>query len=208
MTSEQPQPAAPKSPRPKSPPIPKQTNFVKWLHGLNILSLFIMSWSGLRIYNANPVFGGRAGWHFPSWATLGGGLAGARDWHFAAMWFFALNLLIYGIYIGLTRRWKKRFVAASDLQVIKTGQNPKRKTYAWHRLAYTAIIPVLLLAIATGLAMYKPAQLAWLSGLFINWQILRTLHFLTIPVALIFLVTHIVLSVKAGGGRLLQSMFR
>jgi len=39
------------------------------------------------------------------------------------------------------------------LWVVKrqTSQNPKRKTYAWHRLAYTAIIPVLLLAVLSGL---------------------------------------------------------
>jgi hypothetical protein len=27
--------------------------------------------SGLQIYNATPVFGGRNGWHFPEFLTIG-----------------------------------------------------------------------------------------------------------------------------------------
>jgi thiosulfate reductase cytochrome b subunit len=61
-----------------------------------------------------------------------------------------------------------KFVSGQDLKPLKVGQNPKRRTYAWHRIIYTEIIPVLLLSIASELAMYKPAQLHWLSGLFIN----------------------------------------
>ncbi len=177
------------------------------IHWINLISLGIMIGSGLQIYNANPVFGGRAGWHFPDFLTLGGWLAGGRDWHFAAMWLFSVNLLIYGIYIGLTRRWQRRFVTASDLQVLKVGQNPKRKTYAWHRFVYTAIIPVLLLAIATGLAMYKPAHLHWLSGLFGSWQTLRTLHFITVPIVVLFAVIHTLLALKIGHWRMIRSIF-
>jgi thiosulfate reductase cytochrome b subunit len=116
-------------------------------------------------------------------------------------------LLIYGIYILLTNRWKKRFVSGSDVQVLRAGQNPKRKAYAWHRLIYTGIIPILILSIASGLAMYKPVQLAWLSGLFVNWQILRTIHFITVPISLLFVVAHVLMGLKVGGMRVLRSMF-
>jgi thiosulfate reductase cytochrome b subunit len=194
------------SPRRKLP-VPKQVLFIKLIHVLIIISLLLMIMSGLQIYNANPVFGGRAGWHFPKFLLLGGWLAGGRNWHFAAMWLFALNLLIYGIYIALTRRWRRRFVSESDLKALQTGQNPKRKTYAWHRLVYTAIIPVLLLALASGLAMYKPAQLSWLAGLFGSWQTLRTVHFITVPIVILYLFIHSLLALKAGGFRLIRSMF-
>ncbi|MCY7369124.1 MAG: cytochrome b/b6 domain-containing protein [Chamaesiphon sp.] len=194
--------------RTKSLPIPPQTGFVKILHGLIIISLSIMIGSGLQIYNATPVFGGKNGWTFPKWATLGDWLAGGRNWHFTTMWVFAFTLLIYGIYIFLTQRWKRKFVSGQDLQALKVGQNPKRRTYAWHRLVYTGIIPVLLLAIGSGLAMYKPAQLHWLSGLFINWQILRTVHFMTVPISLLFILVHIIMGIRSGGIRLTQSMFR
>jgi thiosulfate reductase cytochrome b subunit len=136
----------------KSPPIPHQQLVIKIFHVTIIVSLILMISSGLEIYNATPVFGGKSGWDFPSFLTLGGWLAGGRDWHFATMWIFSFNLLIYGIYIFLTKRWQRRFVSSSDLQALKVGQNPKRKAYAWHRVLYTGIIPVLLLAIASGLA--------------------------------------------------------
>ena len=194
--------------KPKSPPLPPQQTFIKILHSLLIISLLMMMGSGLTIYNANPVFGGRDGWHIPKWATLGSYLASGRDWHFAVMWVFAFTLLIYGIYIFLTQRWKKRFFSEQDLKALQVGQNPKRKTYAWHRLVYTGIIPVMLLAITSGLAMYKPAQLHLLSGLFINWQILRTVHFSTVPISLIFILVHLIMGIKAGGLKLTQSMFR
>ncbi len=64
------------------------------------------------------------------------------------------------------------------------------------------------MAIASGLAMYKPAQLHWLSGLFINWQTLCTVHFLTVPISLLFVFVHLIMGIRAGGLRLTQSMFR
>ncbi|PSB59430.1 cytochrome b/b6 domain-containing protein [Chamaesiphon polymorphus] len=164
--------------------------------------------SGLQIYNATPVFGGKDGWTFPKWATLGGWLAGGRNWHFAAMWVYAFTLLIYGIYIFLTQRWKRKFFSGQDLKALQVGQNSKRRTYSWHRLIYTGIIPVLILAIFSGLAMYKPAQLHWLAGLFINWDILRIVHFLTVPISLLFVLVHIIMGIRAGGLRLTRSMFQ
>jgi len=163
--------------------------------------------SGLQIYNANPVFGGRAGWHFPKFLLLGGWLAGGRDWHFAIMWIYSLNLLAYGVYIFITGRWKHRFASSNDLNAVRVSQNEKRKNYAWHRLVYTAIVPILLLAIATGLAMYKPAQLHWLAALFGDWQTLRTVHFITVPIVLLFTLIHSLFALKVGSLRLVKSMF-
>ena len=54
---------------------PKQAIPAKIFHWLNIISLFLMITSGLQIYNANPVFGGRGGWQFPPIFLLGGWLA-------------------------------------------------------------------------------------------------------------------------------------
>ncbi len=191
----------------KSPPIPHQKLIIKLFHGIIIVSLILMIGSGLQIYNATPVFGGRSGWHFPEFLTLGQWLAGGRDWHFAIMWVYSFNLLIYGIYILLTKRWTKRFASGNDVQVLKAGQNPKRKAYAWHRLIYTGIIPILILSIASGLAMYKPVQLAWLAELFGNWQTLRTIHFITVPISTLFMVAHVLMGLKVGGMKIVRSMF-
>jgi len=167
----------------------------------------VMITSGLQIYNANPVFGGREGWHFPSFLLLGGWLAGGRNWHFAAMWFYSLNLLWYGLYVLISSRWRKRFASSSDVKALQVSHNGKRKNYAWHRLVYTAIIPVLLLAILTGLTMYKPAQFYWLSGLFGSWQTIRIVHFSTVPIVIIFTLVHSLLALKVGSIRLVRSMF-
>lgn len=179
----------------------------KIFHWVNLVSLFLMLTSGLQIYNANPVFGGREGWHFPPIFLLGGWLAGGRHWHFAAMWLFALNLLWYGVYILISRRWKHRFVSSKDLKALGLSQNPKRRTYAWHRIAYTAIVPILLLAILSGIGMYKPAQFYWIVDLFGSWQALRVVHFSTVPIVLIFAGIHSWLGFKIGGSQLLESMF-
>jgi len=81
---------------------PKQAIAAKTFHGINVISLTLMMTSGLQIYNANPVFGGRGGLRISPLFTLGGWLAGGRHWHFASMGIFSLNLSFYGIYIIAT----------------------------------------------------------------------------------------------------------
>jgi thiosulfate reductase cytochrome b subunit len=179
-----------------------QPFLVRVIHWINIISLFGMIASGLQIYNANPVFGGRDGLHIPWLLTLGGWLAGGRNWHFALMWIYGANLLAYGIYILWTRRWRDRFVATQDVKALQASRNPKRRQYAWHRIVYTSIIPILLLAIASGLAMYQPVQFYWLSSLFGDWQTLRTAHFMTVPLVLLFTLVHSSLALGIGEGKI------
>ncbi|MEA5554005.1 cytochrome b/b6 domain-containing protein [Anabaena cylindrica UHCC 0172] len=186
---------------------PTQAIAAKIFHSLNIISLFLMLTSGLQIYNANPVFGGRAGLHIPPLFTLGAWLAGGRHWHFAAMWLFSLNLLGYGIYIFVTRRWQHRFVGVNDIKALQKTQNSQRLIYAWHRIVYTAIIPILLLAIFTGIGMYKPAQFPWIVNSFGDWQALRIVHFASVPLVVLFVIIHWLLGRKAGGEKLTESMF-
>jgi thiosulfate reductase cytochrome b subunit len=191
----------------KTRKFPIQAIGAKLFHSFNIISLLLMVTSGLQIYNANPVFGGRAGLHIPPIFTLGGWLAGGRHWHFAAMWLFSLNLLWYGIYVLFTRRWRHRFVGVNDLKALQKSQNPQRLVYAWHRIAYTAIIPILLLALLTGIGMYKPAQFPWIVDIFGSWEALRIVHFASVPMFILFAVIHSRLARQAGGSQLTESMF-
>ncbi|QLE56531.1 cytochrome b/b6 domain-containing protein [Nostoc sp. TCL26-01] len=192
---------------PKTPKIPTQAIGAKIFHSINIISLFLMLTSGLQIYNANPVFGGREGLHIPPIFTLGGWLAGGRHWHFATMWLFSLNLLWYGFYILITRRWRHRFVGANDIKALQKSHNSQRLVYAWHRIVYTSIIPILLLALLTGIGMYKPAQFPWIVEMFGDWQGLRIIHFTSVPMVIIFAIAHFLLGRKAGGEKLIESMF-
>lgn len=191
----------------KSRKLPTQAIGAKIFHSCNMISLFIMLTSGLQIYNANPVFGGRAGLHIPPLFTLGGWLAGGRHWHFAGMWLFSLNLLWYGIYVLITRRWRHRFVNINDIKALQKTQNSKRLSYAWHRIVYTAIIPILLLALLTGIGMYKPAQFSWIVDMFGSWEALRIVHFSSVPSVILFVLIHWQLGRKAGGEQLTESMF-
>jgi thiosulfate reductase cytochrome b subunit len=185
---------------------PTQNLGAKIFHWVNLISLFIMLTSGLQIYNANPVFGGRQGLHIFPLFTLGGWLAGGRHWHFAAMWIFSLNLLCYGIYVFISRRWQHRYVGKNDIKALQKSNNSQRVNYAWHRIIYTIIIPVLLFSIFTGIGMYKPAQFPWIVDLFGSWQALRIVHFASVPIFLLFGFIHFQLGKKVGGEELTDSM--
>src|SRR5918992_4774525 len=77
-----------------------------WLritHWINAVAVILMIGSGWEIYNASPLFA----FTFPQSITIGGWLAGALLWHFAAMWVLAINGLVYlglGILTGRFRR--------------------------------------------------------------------------------------------------------
>ena len=71
-----------------------------------------MAASGLEIYNAKPVFGGREGATVPELFTLGGWLAGGRYWHFGAMGFYGASL---GLWIGLLLWRRHRRLASPGL---------------------------------------------------------------------------------------------
>ena len=61
--------------------------WVRITHWINAVAMIVMIGSGWEIYNASPLFP----FTFPKSITLGGWLAGALLWHFAAMWLLAIN---------------------------------------------------------------------------------------------------------------------
>ena len=73
--------------------------WVRITHWINALAMLVMIGSGWEIYNASPLFP----FTFPGSITLGGWLAGALLWHFAAMWVLAINGLVY-LALGLVDR--------------------------------------------------------------------------------------------------------
>jgi cytochrome b subunit of formate dehydrogenase len=84
-----------------------------------------------------------------------------------------------------------------DLHIRKTIP-PQGKYNAAQRIAYTAIIVMGIGSIITGLAIYKPVQLGWLTAIFGGYKMSRIIHFaLTIGYALFFVI-HIVQVIIAG----------
>ncbi len=58
--------------------------WVRVTHWINAIAIVLMMLSGWQIYNASPLFP----FTFSPSITIGGWLAGALLWHFAAMWLF------------------------------------------------------------------------------------------------------------------------
>src|ERR1700750_186014 len=100
---------APALPQPVIHPV-----WVRITHWINALAVLGMIGSGLGIYNASPLFGVA----FPRSITLGGWLAGALLWHFAAMWLLAINGVVY-VALGLaTGRFRRKLVPIRPGEVL------------------------------------------------------------------------------------------
>ncbi len=184
-----------------------QTLAVRLFHALNLLALVCMIASGWEIYSANPVFGGRGAWPGPEFLRMGGWLAGGRHIHFFFMWILALNLLVYGLYLLISGHWRRRYPTLKDLKAIGSSSSPQRIRYAWHRITILLMILVSLMALYTGLGMYKPVQLAWIvDSVGGDWQALRISHFIPVVAIPALALFHVALGFSVGGWSLLQSI--
>src|SRR5438105_15217203 len=91
-----------------------QPAWVRAVHWINAVAMVLMIMSGWQIYNASPLFDFR----FSSSITLGGWLAGALLWHFAAMWLLMVNGLIYLIVGFATGRFRKKLLPITPTGVV------------------------------------------------------------------------------------------
>ena len=171
---------------------------VRVTHWINAFAILIMAASGWRIYNASPLFGFR----FPNDLTLGGWLAGALQWHFAALWLLVLNGIVYvgyGIFSGHFRR--KLFPLApravlSDMLAALRGRlaHDDLAVYnAAQRAAYLAIILCLAVLVLSGLAIWKPVQLQELAALMGGYEGARLVHFFAMALMVFIALVHIVM---------------
>jgi thiosulfate reductase cytochrome b subunit len=171
---------------------------VRVTHWINAFAILIMVASGWRIYNASPLFPFR----FPNELTLGGWLAGALQWHFAAMWLLVLNGIAYvgyGIFSGHFRRkllpLTPRAVLNDLLAALrgKLAHDDLAVYNAAQRAAYLAIILCLAVLVLSGLAVWKPVQLqelAWLMG---DYEGARVVHFVAMALMVLIVLVHIVM---------------
>jgi len=172
---------------------------VRITHWINALAVLVMVASGWRIYNAAPLF---ESFTFPDALTLGGWLAGALQWHFAAMWLLALNGVVYLVYGIVSGHFRRKLLpiapravfhdisralrgrlAHEDLTVYNTAQ----------RAAYVVLILSLVLLIISGLAIWKPVQLQELAALMGGYEGARLLHFFAMALMVLIVVVHVVM---------------
>jgi thiosulfate reductase cytochrome b subunit len=169
-------------------------------HWINALAMLVMIGSGWEIYNASPLFG----FTFPKSITLGGWLAGALLWHFAAMWVLAVNGLVY-LALGLvTGHFRKKLLpirpaeVAADLKAALTFKLSHDDVSVYNsvqRLLYLGVILAGIVIVLSGLAIWKPVQLQELTALFGGYEAARYVHFFAMAAIVGFLVIHVLLAI-------------
>ena len=175
--------------------IPVHPLAVRIAHWINVFAMLIMIASGWRIYNASPLFD----FKFPHDLTLGGWLAGALQWHFAAMWLLALNGLVYLIYGVWSRHFKSNFLPLTPQSVWREFGNALRGKVvhelgvynAVQRAAYIGVIVVIIALVFSGLAIWKPVQFQELAALMGGFEGARIVHFVAMTLVVLFIIVHV-----------------
>lgn len=206
-------PTADYQPPPPGVFVRRHHGIVRLTHWVNAVVLLGMMASGIQIYGAYPRFGLRGaplglpnpfdGHRFGEWARLGGWLAGGLNWHFALMWLLFANGLVYVLYLVFSGELKhlafrpRDVVPAIEMQKyylgLRRGHPVQGKHNALQKAAYSFIVVLGALSVLSGLALWKPVQLGWLTAAFGGYEITRYWHFLAVWLFAAFIVVHVVL---------------
>ena len=190
---------------------------IRWMHWINFPLLTMMIWSGILIYWANSVYAVRLfGYElfkfFPEWfyvfLNIPFRLAEGMQLHFFFMWLFTINGFAYIIYTFASGEWRsllplpsslKRapLVAMHDAHIVKQ-KPPQGKYNDAQRIAYTGVILMGAGSVVTGLAIYKPTQLAWLTTLLGGYEWARWEHFWLMILFVGFFGVHVIQVALAG----------
>ncbi len=190
--------------------VPRHHWIVRLTHWVNAVALTIMIGSGLRIFNAYPAFAPRgdtfccypfAGRRIPAGLTFGGWLGGARNWHFAMMWILAVNGIVYLGFVYLHGEWRDLVPRRGDLRdawemarfylFVRPDHPHQGKHNALQKGVYFALPWLAVAAVVTGVAIWKPVQLAWLTGALGGYAWARYWHFLVMVALVVLSVGHV-----------------
>jgi Ni/Fe-hydrogenase b-type cytochrome subunit len=183
---------------------------VRLTHWVSVIALALMAASGLRIFNAYPAFA-RKGESFccwpwegtpaPAWLTFGGWLAGARNWHFAMMWLLVANALVYLGFLWFHGEWRDLAPRRGDARdawemvrfyVFARREHPRQgKHNALQKLAYVAMPALAAVTVLSGLAIWKPVSLGWLTALFGGYVWARWWHFASMLAIGLLVLVHV-----------------
>jgi thiosulfate reductase cytochrome b subunit len=172
---------------------------VRITHWINAVAMLIMIGSGWEIYNASPLFG----FTFPRSMTIGGWLAGALLWHFAAMWLLIVNGLVYVTLGFMSGRFRRKLLPiraseiVSDLRAAMTGRlsHDDLAVYnAVQKALYAGVLLTGVVIVASGLALWKPVQLQELTALFGGYEGARLVHFFAMVAIAVFVVIHVAMA--------------
>ena len=171
---------------------------VRITHWVNAFAILIMVLSGWRIYNASPLFD----FKFPVAWTLGGWLAGALQWHFAAMWLLAVNGLVYVTYGIFSGHFRRKLLPVTPRAVLsdvgaalrgKLAHDDLRVYNAAQRAAYLGAVVLGVVLILSGLVIWKPVQFYTLGIVMGDYEGARYLHFFAMAALVLFVIVHVVM---------------
>ena len=199
---------------------------IRWMHWINFPVLVLMIWSGLLIYwndsdnayqHPHAVYRiGLGQWTLfrffppefyrlldvPYHVTRGLG------YHFFFMWIFALNGAAWVLYTALSGEWRfvlpQRGSLREAIQVtlvdlhLRRGLPAQTKYNGAQRIAYTSTLVMGAAMLLSGLAIYKPTQMHWLTSMLGGYEMARWLHFWTTIAFLGFFVVHVAQVILAG----------
>src|ERR1700709_1209320 len=176
-----------------------QPAWVRTVHWINAVAMILMIMSGWQIYNASPLFN----FKFSASITLGGWLGGALLWHFAAMWLLMVHGLVYLVLGFVPGPFRKTLLPLAPQGVIadtraaltgKLSHEDLTKYNYVQKLLYAGIIVVGVVIVLSGLAIWKPVQLQYLTALFGGYDVARYVHFICMALIVAFMVVHVALA--------------
>src|SRR5436190_1022412 len=119
------------------------------------------------------------------------------------MWPLVTAGLLYLGYLVKSGEWRALLFRPRDVPGalamagyylrLRKEHPPQGKHNPLQKLAYSSIYALGALAVLTGLSIYKPTQLGWLTALFGGFQAARYWHFWTVWIFVAFTITHVVL---------------
>jgi thiosulfate reductase cytochrome b subunit len=170
---------------------------VRLTHWVGAAAMLCMILSGWQIYNASPILP----FSFPAWVTLGGWLGAGIAWHIAAMWVLMADGLVYlawGLLSGHFRRdfWPvspRGFLQDASAALHLRLRHDGAEYNAVQKVLYGGVVLAAVLAVLTGLSIWKPVQLHFLTALFGGYPTARVLHFCLMSAITAFLIVHVTL---------------
>ena len=188
----------------------RHSSIVRVTHWVNVIAVYVMVGSGLRIFNAYPAFAPRGGTFccypfegqaVPDWMTFGRWLGGARHWHFAMMWVLVANGLLYLAYIYLHGEWRDLTPRRGDVRnawemikfylFVRRDHPEQGKHNALQRATYFSFPIIGFVLVITGLAIWKPVQLSLLTNLLGGFVWARYWHFVATWILVLLSVIHV-----------------
>jgi len=175
--------------------------WVRITHWINALAMVLMIGSGWQIYDASPL--PLFQFEFPTSITLGGDLPTGLAWHFAAMWLLAANGIVY-VGLGLASgRFRAKLFPIRGREILadvaaalrgKLAHDDLAVYNAVQKLLYLGVILAGVVIVLSGLSIWKPIQLQWLTALFGGYDAARYVHFFAMSAIVLFLVVHVVVA--------------